>query len=114
MSELIYVTNHSDKDLAMSYAFENYEFPVDKTVALSLDAAKHIFGYGVDNKEPYLSRLGWIRLHSELEQALEKLSKFEISTEPPVEKNRSLPSAVGVVPLHVEKRAGGKSSLRAA
>jgi hypothetical protein len=114
MNDLIYVTNRSEHDLVTSYAYERYEFPTNKTVALSAEAAKHIFGYGIDNKEPYLARLGFIRLHSELEQALERLSKFDISTEAPVEKNRSLPSAVGVVPLHVEKRAGGKSSLRAA
>jgi hypothetical protein len=114
MSELIYVTNHSDKELVMDYSYENYVFPVGKTVALSDKAAKHIFGYGVDDKEPYLTRLGWLRLHNEMNQALEKLEKFKISLEAPVEKNRSLPSAVGVVPLHVEKRAGGKSSLRAA
>jgi hypothetical protein len=114
MSELIYVTNNSDKELVMDYAFESYVFPVGKTVALSEKAVKHIFGYGVENKEPYLARLGWVRLHNELEQALEKLAKFEISTEAPVEQNRSLPSAVGVVPLRVERRGGGKSSLRAA
>jgi hypothetical protein len=114
MSELVYVTNRSDKQLVMDFEFESYEFPINKTVALSPDAAKHIFGYGVDDKEPYLARLGWIRLHNEINQGLEKLSKFEISAEAPVEKNRSLPSAVGVVPLRVEKHAGGKSSLRAA
>lgn len=114
MTDLVYVTNNTDKDLVADFSYEEYKFPAGKTVALSPNAAKHIFGYGQVNKEPYLSRLGFIRLHSELNQALEILEKFEISTEPPVEKNRSLPSAVGVVPLHVEKRAGGKSSLRAA
>jgi len=110
MTELVYVTNTTDKELVSEFNYEEYKFPAGKTVALSPNAAKHIFGYGQENKEPYLARLGFIRLHSELEQALEKLAKFEISTEAPVEKNRSLPSAVGVVPLHVEKRAGGKSS----
>ena len=113
MSELVYVTNKSGKKLSAEYAYEEYNFPVDKTVALSPKAAKHIFGYGVDNKEPYLARLGFIRLHSELEQGLERLAQFEITSEPP-QQDRSLPSAVGVVPLHVEKRAGGKSTQRAA
>ena len=112
--ELLYVTNNSDKELVATFSFESYKFPANETVALSPEAAQHIFGYGKENKEPYLARLGFIRLHSELEQALEKLSKFEISTEPPTEKNRSLPSAVGVVPLRVERRAGGKSFPRAA
>ena len=99
--ELLYVTNNSDKELVATFSFESYKFSANETVALSPEAAQHIFGYGEEN-------------NSELEQALEKLSKFEISTEPPTEKNRSLPSAVGVVPLRVEKRAGGKSFPRAA
>lgn len=111
MSEIVYVTNNSEKRLIADFQYEQFEFPQSKTVQLSAEAATHIFGYGKQDKEPYLARLGFIRLHSELPQALERLAEFEISEQPPVEKNRSLPSAVGVVPLHVEKRAGGKSSL---
>jgi hypothetical protein len=114
MTEFVYVTNKTDKQLVTDFNYEEYKFPVGKTVALSLVAAKHIFGYMQQDKEPHLARLGLVRLHSELNQALETLQKFEISTEPPVEKNCSLPSAVGVVPLHVEKRAGGKSLVRTA
>jgi hypothetical protein len=110
MTDLVYVTNNSDKELVSEYSYKEYKFPVGKTVEVPLKAAQHILGYGQENKEPYLARLGFIRLHSDLEQGLEKLAKFDISSEAPVEKNRSLPSAVGVVPLHVEKRAGGKSS----
>lgn len=113
MSEVVYVTNNSDKKLESSYAYKQYVFPVGVSVELPVDAARHIFGYGANNKEPYLSYLGFIRLHSELEEGLERLAKFEITSEPP-QQNRSLPSAVGVVPLHVEKRAGGKSTQRAA
>ena len=113
MSELVYITNNSDKKLTAEYAYKEYTFQVGETVELPIQAARHIFGYGDNNKEPYLSRLGFIRLHSEFDEALEKLSKFEISDQPP-QKNRSLPSAVGVVPLHVEKRAGGKATQRAA
>jgi len=111
MIETVYIPNNSEKRLVADFKYEQFEFPVSKTVPLSAEAARHIFGYGEQDKEPYLARLGFIRLHSELPQALERLAEFEISEEPPVEKNRSLPSAVGVVPLHVEKRAGGKSSL---
>ena len=113
MSDLVFVTNNSEKKLVAEYAYEEFVFPQGVTVKISHQAAKHIFGYGDNNKEPYLSRLGFIRLHSELDEALERLSQFEISDQPP-QQNRSLPSAVGVVPLHVEKRAGGKSTQRAA
>ena len=113
MSELVYITNNSDKKLVAGYAYKEYVFPVGDTVAIPPEAARHIFGYGDSNKEPYLARLGFIRLHSELDEALEKLSKFEIDDQPP-QQNRSLPSAVGVVPLHVEKRAGGKATQKVA
>ena len=113
MSEVVFVTNNSDKKLVAEFAYQKYEFPVKQTKEIPVLAAKHIFGFGDDNKEPYLARLGWMRLHSELEQGLERLEQFDISHVSP-QQNRSLPSAVGVVPLHVEKRAGGKSSARAA
>jgi len=107
MSSVIYVTNRGDTKLRDGFAGTFYEFKKDETVEIPLDAAKHIFGYMNPNKEPYLARLGWIRSIAELDKGLEKLAEFELSEQAP-EMNRSLPSAVGVVPLHVEKRAGGK------
>lgn len=109
----VFVTNHSDKDITAEYCFQSYVFPVGKTVKLSVPAAKHMLGYGDENKEPYLVCLGLMRLHSELEEATEKFRKVEFSDTPP-SKNRSLPSAVGVVPLRLEKAAGGKATQRAA
>ena len=110
---VVYVTNRSSDRLAVMYAYKELEFPVGKSVEIPLEAAQYIFGYGKDDKESCLAHLGWIRLHSELEQGMEKLSKFHIQTEAP-EQNRSLPSAVGVVPLRLEKAAGGKVTQRAA
>ena len=113
MTEIVYVTNNSDKDISFEYNFVGIEFPVGKTVEIPLKTAQHVLGYGDDDKEKYLVQLGLIRLHSELEEATEKFRKIEISETPPT-KNRSLPSAVGVVPLHVEKRGEGKVNQRVA
>jgi len=113
MTEVVYVTNNSNKDLNFEYNFVAIEFPVGKTVEIPLQTAKHVLGYGDDDKEKYLVQLGLIRLHSELEEATEKFRKVEFSDTPPT-KNRSLPSAVGVVPLHVEKRGEGKVNQRVA
>jgi hypothetical protein len=113
MIEEVYVTNNSDKDLYSEYNFVGFDFPVGKTVKLPVSAARHMLGYGDENKEPYLVLLGLIRLHSELEDAMERFEKVEISETPP-EKNRSLPSAVGVVPLRIEKSVGGKVNQRVA
>ena len=108
----VWVTNRTEEELIVEFNFKNYEFKPNKPVQISLAAARHIFGYTEQNKEPYLARLGWVRLHSELKQALAKLDQFEISTELP-QKDRSLPSAVGVVPLHVKKRAGARTQAKA-
>lgn len=114
MSETVYVTNKSDNNLVVNYAYNKVEFPVGKPVEVPLALAQFIFGHGVTDKEACLVRLGWVSLHSELEQGLERLSKFAISDKPLIEEDSSLPSAVGVVPLHVEKRAGGGNRQRVA
>ena len=111
--ENIFVTNNTNKDLYAEYNYVGYNFPFGKTVELSVAAARHILGYGDEDKEKYLVQLGLIRLHSELEEATEKFRKVEFSDTPP-EKNSSLPSAVGVVPLRIEKSVGGKVNQRVA
>lgn len=113
MTEVVYVTNNSNKDLNFEYNFVAIEFPVGKTVEIPLQTAKHVLGYGDDDKEKYLVQLGLIRLHSELEEATEKFKRVVISETAPG-KNSSLPSAVGVVPLRIEKSVGGKSNQRVA
>jgi hypothetical protein len=113
MTELVYVTNNTNKDLYAEYNYVGYDFPVGKTVELTAPAARHMVGYGDEDKEKYLVQLGMIRLHSELEEAMETLKKVDISSESPT-KNRSLPSAVGVVPLRIEKSVGGKVNQRVA
>lgn len=107
MSETVFVTNKSDNPLVVTYNYKRIEFPIGKPVEITTEAAGFIFGHGKTDKEPHLARLGWVQLHSELDQGLERLSKFVISDAPLIEEDRSLPSAVGVVPLHVEKRGGG-------
>jgi hypothetical protein len=113
MTEIVYVTNNSDKDISFEYNFVGIELPVGKTVKMPIQAARHVLGYEDDDKEKYLVQLGLIRLHSELEEATERFQKIIISETAP-EKNSSLPSAVGVVPLRIEKSVGGKSNQRVA
>ena len=106
MSE-IYVTNNSDQDLKDGFGGVFFEFKKGSTVKIPEDIAKHVFGYGDDNKEPYLARLGWITTTNDLEKGLELLSKWVLSTEPP-KKNDSLSPVVERVPLAVVKQRGGK------
>jgi hypothetical protein len=102
----IFVTNNTDKLHKDGYGGVFYVFEPAKTIEIPVEAARHIFGYGVDNKEPYLARLGWMITSNDLDKALENLSKWELSTEPP-KKNQSLSPLVERVPLPI-KKAGGK------
>jgi hypothetical protein len=111
--ENVFVTNRSDTQLTIGYEGVVYEFKRDTPVELPLGGAVQLFGYKLDDREHILVRHGWIHTHAELEKGLEKLDQFEITTERP-EKNSSLPSAVGVVPLRVEKSAGGKFNKKVA
>jgi len=107
----VFVTNRSEVPLTVGYDGTLYEFKKNVSVELPYEGAVRLFGHEQEDKEPILVRYGWIKLHSELEEGLKILSRFEITTEKP---NSSQPSAVGVVPLRVEKHVGGKSSQRAA
>ena len=104
----------SDQKLVVTYNFKPVEFPIGQSVEVPEHLAQFMFGHGEVDKEPCLVRLGWVRLHSELEQGLEKLALFKISDQVLESEDCSLPSAVGVVPLHAQKRAGGKANQRAA
>lgn len=109
----VFVTNRGEIPLTIGFDGTLYEFKKDVSVEIPVLGAKQIFGYDDGDKEAALVRLGWIKLHNELEEGIKKLAQFEITTEKPV-KNSYQPSAVGVVPLRVEKHVGGKSSQRAA
>lgn len=113
MSEFVFVTNNFDKELKSEYQYEEYTFPIGKTVKVTTEAARHMLGYELEDKEKHLAQLGLIRLHSEVEEVTEKFKKVVISENSP-EKNSSLPSAVGVVPLRIEKSVGGKVNQRVA
>ena len=103
----IFVTNNSDQDLKDGFGGVFYEFKPGSTVEIPEEFATHIFGYKEQDKMKYLARLGWVKTTNELKEGLERLSKWELSTEPP-KKNQSLSPLVERVPLPASKRVGGK------
>jgi hypothetical protein len=103
----IFVTNNSDQDLKDGFGGVFYEFKPGSTVEIPEEFAIHIFGYKDEDKTKYLARLGWVKTTNELKEGLERLSKWELSTQPP-KKNQSLSPLVERVPLPASKRVGGK------
>lgn len=103
----IFVTNNSDLTLIDGWNGVEYTFKPNSTVEVPELVAKHVFGYGDKDKEPYLARLGWIKSKNDIEEGIKKLSEWEFSTEAP-KKDRSLSPMVEKVPLPVARRAGGK------
>ena len=106
MSETVYVTNNWEKTISYEYGCNEYVFPKGKTVKLSINAARHIFGYGEQDKVPYMANLGIIQTTNDIPEGLKILSKFDMYQEEPV-MNDSLSPVVEQVPLP-HKRGGGK------
>ena len=103
----VYVTNKNFKPLVVDYGGKDVAFPVNETVEIPLVAARHIFGYGDDNKEPYLASLGLCLTANELPDGLKRLANFVITEDVP-QKDHSLSPVVEQVPLPPAKRGGGK------
>jgi len=103
----IFVTNNSDRKLKDGFAGVQYSFMPGETVEIPVEVAKHVFGYGDGNKEPYLARLGWIKTQNDLDDGMALLAKWDFSDQPP-KKNQSLSPLVERVPLEVVKHPKGK------
>ena len=103
----IFVTNNSDQDLKDGFGGVFYHFKKGSTTEIPEEVARHIFGYGDDDKQPYLARLGWAKTANDLDDGLARLSKWDLSTEPP-KKNQSLSPLVERVPSPSQKKVGGK------
>ena len=103
----VYVTNKNFKPLVVDYGGKDVTFPTNETVEIPLEAARHIFGYGNDKKEPYLAALGLCLTSNEIPDGLKRLANFVIVEEAP-QQDHFLSPVVEQVPLPVAKRAGGK------
>jgi hypothetical protein len=105
---MIYVTNRGSQPLVDHFDGQRFEFAPHKTVAIEPVVARHIFGYGDDNKIPYLVRLGWMKMNTDLDKAMSRLKDFSF-TDAPV-KNDHLSALVveRVAPPAPKGRAGVK------
>lgn len=90
MSKTVFVTNRGMKHIGRCNGTE-YVFATNEEVEIPLAAAKHIFGYGEDNKEPYFVRLGWMKINTDYDKAMSRLGEFMFSSEPAKKVHLSAP-----------------------
>jgi len=110
----VWVVNKTDEGLTAQWHGKAYSFIPSKPVEVPLDVAQNLFGYGLDNKFEFVVRFGWTKISTDLPQALERLSKFEITAERPQDYRATSP-AVGQFPAPVlEKRERGRGTQAAA
>lgn len=109
----VYVTNKTDKVLVDEYAFKQYKFPVNETVEIPVEVARHIFGYGSESKEPVVARLGFAKTLNDMPEGLEYLKKFIVSEEKS-KQDRSLSPAIDLVPPPVPEGRVGRTVQKAA
>lgn len=99
------VINHTKADHTDSYNGVTYVFKIGEEVPIPDEAAQELFGYGMEDKIPYVVRLGWTLTSVDLPHALDRLSRFEIKSS---ENHLSSP-VVERVPLPVARRAGANT-----
>lgn len=93
----MYVTNKWNRDLVVDYACKELRFPVGETIEVSEHCVRHIFGYGAEDKEPYMAQIGIIQTKNDIQDGLRILSLFVISDSSP-STNHSLSPVVDKVP----------------
>lgn len=59
------------------YDGQDYTFEPGVTVAVSEDAARHILGFGADDKTRQLARLGWLSTSNQYSDAVKRLDAFQ-------------------------------------
>lgn len=83
---MIFVTNKGKDTLIGKYVDQRIEFAPNKSVPVEPVIARAIFGYGDDNKIPYLVRLGWMKMNTDYEKAMARLKEF-VFTDAPIKSD---------------------------
>lgn len=88
----------TEEKIVAKYDGREYVFQPGAVTAVSEDAARHIFGYGMKEKTSALLRLGWLPNGAQMDQAIQRLNKVQfLAAEEPrfkEEESASLPRKV--------------------
>ncbi len=73
---MLTVLNKNEFDLRDRFDGRDYVFPSGKKVAITEEAARHIFGLGESDKVNSMIRLGWMTASHHKEEAINKMNNF--------------------------------------
>ena len=83
MAQMIFVTNKNDFVHTDKFDGTEYTFAPNAKLAIPVDAARHMFGFGLEDKTETLVRLGWAMKFDpekknfvEDEEGVKKLARF--------------------------------------
>ena len=102
----MWVTNNSEHDLEDGYDGKRYLFAKGVPVEVPPVVCNHVLGYGEDNKEPHLRRLGWMLTNTDLPKAKERLACFVFSSTRPNVHVLSPVVDAEPVPVPKQRRSG--------
>ena len=91
---MLTVTNKNGFDFIGRYNGIDYHFPQNKTTAIPEDAAKHIFGVGLADKQDVLVRHGWMQHSGQLAQAMGILNNFSFNVADQLEPGEIIETAL--------------------
>lgn len=109
MTQLFIVENSGD-DFVTKYDGDVYRFAKGKKVTIGLDAARHIFGFGLPDKAEVFSRHSWVSKSTDMENGHKRLAQFKFtaaSAKIVPEDEPALETQERTVP-HVSQRKGPK------
>jgi hypothetical protein len=109
----VWILNNTSEELIDKWAGETFKFPPNTPVEVPVEVAMHTFGYLRDDKEYNLIRLGWTKTNLDMPQALERLSKFDISETRQQVYRKSQSPTIDRTPLPSAIRGGGKGTQAA-
>lgn len=94
---MIGVKNNGEEKLVARYDGKDFTFEPGRVTALSEDAARHIFCWGLEDKTSALRRFGWLRDSGQYDTAVQRLdcitflaADVKFADAPEVEKKTSL------------------------
>ncbi len=72
----ISVKNGNDFAIKGRYDGQDYSFPPGEPVAVPVEVANHVFGWGQPDKTRALHRLGWLSTADSMSQAQERMNRI--------------------------------------